>query len=128
MGNPEHIAIIKQGVEAWNSFRQEKPNVTPNLSGADLSEANLEHADLRYGQLGESDLTGAKLRSAKLYSTARDDWVISDIECRYVYWDLPAKQRSPKTETCSRESLNGYTRHCRPSSTSLRTACPLSTH
>jgi uncharacterized protein YjbI with pentapeptide repeats len=41
MANPEHLAILKQGVEVWNKWRQEHPDLMPDLSGADLQSASL---------------------------------------------------------------------------------------
>jgi hypothetical protein len=37
MANPKHLAIIKQGVEAWNDWRSAQHRVKPDLRGADLS-------------------------------------------------------------------------------------------
>ena len=34
MANPEHLAILKQGVEVWNQWRDEHPEIQPNLSRA----------------------------------------------------------------------------------------------
>ena len=56
MANPEHLKILKQGVEAWNKWREKNPDITPDLRGADLYEANLSGANLR----------GANLRGASL--------------------------------------------------------------
>lgn len=39
MANPEHLAILKQGVSKWNEWRKENPEVEPNLSYADLGSA-----------------------------------------------------------------------------------------
>lgn len=50
----------------------------------------------QYSQLSGCDLTKSKLTGAKLYATARDDWIISGVECRYVYWDSRGQIRSPK--------------------------------
>jgi len=186
MANPEHLKILKQGVEAWNKWREENPCIQPDLSkanlkwadlsGADLSEAdlrkanisdailcevNLKRANLISADISGTDLSGSDLRNAqligvkairtkliaanltatnltrsflrvadlfgalmrrsnlmdadmshcsivdadlsssvltgtKLYGTARDDWIIKDIKCKYVYWDEVGKQRSPK--------------------------------
>ena len=86
MANPEHLATVKRGVEAWNDWRKQNPEIKPDLRRADLREAglrgahldgaDLQRANLRYGQLSRCDLTGAKLTGAKLYATARDDWGI----------------------------------------------------
>jgi hypothetical protein len=41
MANGKHVAVLKKGVEAWNAWRDENPDIRPNLSDADLREANL---------------------------------------------------------------------------------------
>ena len=41
MANPKHVEILKQGVEVWNEWRKENPNVIPDLTGANLSRADL---------------------------------------------------------------------------------------
>jgi uncharacterized protein YjbI with pentapeptide repeats len=43
MANDEHVALLKQGVAAWNAWREENPNIQPDLSGAKLSGANLSN-------------------------------------------------------------------------------------
>jgi len=61
-----------------------------------MEEANLENADLRYCLLTNANLTGAVLTGTRLYGTARDDWDVRNVKCKYVYWDMEATQRSPK--------------------------------
>ena len=41
MANPEHLAILKQGVEQWNEWRKEDDvlMLSRDLSGANLGEA-----------------------------------------------------------------------------------------
>jgi TIR domain/Pentapeptide repeats (8 copies) len=46
MANPEHVEILKQGVQVWNQWRQEFPKIVPDLSGADLSHINLSYSSL----------------------------------------------------------------------------------
>lgn len=46
MANPEHLEILKQGVDVWNKWREEHPEVRPDLSRATLSRATLSGADL----------------------------------------------------------------------------------
>jgi uncharacterized protein YjbI with pentapeptide repeats len=80
MANPEHLAKLKEGVEAWNLWRNEtlKDNHRTNadlreadLSGAHLSgmlltHVNLHGANLRKVNLNSAVLMGADLRQADL--------------------------------------------------------------
>lgn len=71
MANPEHLKILKQGVEVWNKWRQENTEIRPDFNGADLTkavlcEANLWNADLRGANLTKASLIGAKLSRADL--------------------------------------------------------------
>jgi uncharacterized protein YjbI with pentapeptide repeats len=76
MANPEHLKILKRGVEQWNRWRKENPDITPDLSmvnlcgemfiGADLRWADLSEADLSQANLSEADLSEADLRWADL--------------------------------------------------------------
>jgi hypothetical protein len=66
MANPEHLAILKKGVEAWNHWRKKNPKVTPGLVYADLVEADLNEANLSFTDLRNACLIGAKLRGANL--------------------------------------------------------------
>jgi len=71
MANPEHVAKLKEGAEAWNQWRDEHPRIVPDLSDADLPEAdlitaNLTDADLTRANLAGAYLIGASLNNAKL--------------------------------------------------------------
>jgi Pentapeptide repeats (8 copies) len=66
MANEEHVALLKQGVGAWNAWRDENPDIRPNLSGANLDGANLIKANLREADLTRADLDGADLSEANL--------------------------------------------------------------
>src|SRR6516162_6153906 len=41
MANDEHVAILKKGVDAWNTWRGKNPDVVPDLSGENLTNAHL---------------------------------------------------------------------------------------
>lgn len=94
MANPEHLKIIKRGVEVWNKWREDNTDLLLDLRYADLIEsdlrninlanaelsfaqiyltdlsgANLNHAHLSYANLLEANLTGASLYQADLTST-----------------------------------------------------------
>jgi uncharacterized protein YjbI with pentapeptide repeats len=63
-----HLEIIRQGVEAWNRWRQDYPGAKPDLSGADLTDADLGGADL-----AGADLTEAALRKAYFGEAGKRD-------------------------------------------------------
>jgi len=46
MANEEHVARLKQGVDAWNAWRRETPDARPDLRGAILRGAHLMLANL----------------------------------------------------------------------------------
>jgi hypothetical protein len=71
MADDEHVALLKQDVDAWNKWRDQNPNIRPDLSKAnlweaDLSGAILSGADLSKANLNEADLSGAYLGKAVL--------------------------------------------------------------
>ena len=66
MANPEHLEILKQGVEQWNIWRKGHPGARPDLSGADLFRADLSGADLSGANLMMADLQQANLSKANL--------------------------------------------------------------
>jgi uncharacterized protein YjbI with pentapeptide repeats len=81
MANPEHLEILKQGVEVWNRWRINSFKVQPDLSGAELRrknfrgtnlsdalliEATLSSTDLSIANLSNADLTGANLSRTNL--------------------------------------------------------------
>ena len=73
MANKKHLQILMQGVTVWNKWREENPEIVPNLSKANLADnninlsgANLSQADLNYANLIFLNLTNAKLLKANL--------------------------------------------------------------
>src|SRR5664280_238358 len=52
MANPEHLEILKQGVDQWNKWRREHPELRLDLTAADLEEADLRDATLKKESLG----------------------------------------------------------------------------
>ncbi len=61
MANEEHLAILRQGVVFWNEWRDENPDIIPNLSG------NISH----YWYEKEADLRGIKVSRGVYVSKAR---------------------------------------------------------
>ena len=66
MVNPEHVAILQQGVEAWNKWRDENPNIKPDLSEAKLKEAKLSRANLTGVDFSNAFLSGSDFSKANL--------------------------------------------------------------
>jgi len=81
MANAKHLAVRKEGVEVWNRWRAQFPDIKPdisgvnlrradfmaaNLGGVNLSGCDLSEADLRQATLIEADLMGADLTRANL--------------------------------------------------------------
>jgi len=66
MANPKHLAILKQGAEAWNEWRKRHPGITPDLSDADLIGKKLKGVNLAGANLTRTNLSGAHLRGADL--------------------------------------------------------------
>lgn len=84
MANPEHEAILRQGVDVWNLWQKNNPYVEIdlrdadfsgtdlsyiNLSGANLIHVNLSYANLRSANLDNADLSYADLRFIQLNNT-----------------------------------------------------------
>ena len=61
MANPEHLAKLKEGVGEWNRWREEYPDIIPDLSGADLSQAHLNQANFSEANFSEANLSEANL-------------------------------------------------------------------
>jgi hypothetical protein len=71
MANPEHLKILKQGVEVWHKWRKKNFDLKPdlieaelietNLTGANLTKANLERAQLIQTILSQANLTGCHI-------------------------------------------------------------------
>ncbi len=77
MANPEHLIILKRGIEDWNRWRKERSEIRPDISqvnfnGVDLSRANfagafISDADLAGANISEADLRGAELIATNLF-------------------------------------------------------------
>jgi hypothetical protein len=66
MADNEHFELLMRDVDAWNRWREDNPEVKPNLAYAVMRGANLTLANLAGAQLREADLVLANLRGADL--------------------------------------------------------------
>jgi uncharacterized protein YjbI with pentapeptide repeats len=71
MADEAHVAVLRQGVEAWNAWRVAHAGTPVDLAnaslrGLDLAKANLAGADCRKADLRGAILSGAALTNANL--------------------------------------------------------------
>jgi hypothetical protein len=103
MANPEHLEILKQGVEVWNKWRKKRPAIMPdlsnlklskinlskiNLSGADLSgvdfnQLNFNGANLERAYIVEAMFSGSDIIQAKFSGAILDDSSLFDVNMSY---------------------------------------------
>ena len=72
MADQEHVDILRQVVEAWNTWRRQHPDIRPDLSNADLSDADFSGADLSDTNLNGTYLSNANLNGTDLSSANLD--------------------------------------------------------
>ena len=60
MANKAHLDCLKKGAAGWNRWRNENPEIIPDLREADLSETDFFGADLRNSELQQANFTQAK--------------------------------------------------------------------
>jgi hypothetical protein len=73
----EQLDLLGQGVEIWNQWREEHPEIMPSLFEANLDTCNLSGANFSGAYLVGAYLRGANLRGANLsraYLSRADLW------------------------------------------------------
>jgi hypothetical protein len=78
MPKPEHLAKLREGVEAWNQWRRENPKIRPELSGADLTAATLILTNLEEANLTSCDVYGISIWNVRLKGATQSNLVIID--------------------------------------------------
>ncbi|WP_370337422.1 pentapeptide repeat-containing protein [Parvularcula marina] len=69
--NPSHLSILEGGIEAWNKWRADNPNVMPDLRGVDFTDRSFAASALwdkrrQKVSLSRANLSGTSLDSAEL--------------------------------------------------------------
>ena len=82
MANPEHVAKLLEGVEAWNDWRRENPDIRPDLVFAPLCNTTLRGANLKDAYLSNIKLIKSDLKSADLVGATLDEADLSEIDLR----------------------------------------------
>ena len=83
MANEEHVAILKQGVKVWNEWRENNPDIKPDLIGADLTDVDLIMINLNDAYLGATNLKEVILQAAMLQ---RAELVMANLEGANLSW------------------------------------------
>lgn len=116
--------LVKGGVDQWNQWREDHPNLFPNLSGANLSHhylfevdlsgmnlkgvdlsracliganlswADLSDANLMGAYLGQSDLSSANLRNANLLGASLEQANLSHTDLSNAQIDTQIDART----------------------------------
>ena len=114
MADKAHVALLRQGVEAWNQWRTQHPGTRPDLSSAhlygldlvevDLSGADLRHADLRGTVLSKAWLAGADLSGADFFRTILDGADLRDANLRGArFLGCPQLVAARNWQSCHRD-------------------------
>jgi uncharacterized protein YjbI with pentapeptide repeats len=105
MANAEHLRILKEGVAAWNKWRQDTSLQNPDLSGADLRGVNLSHAflsvaNLSGADLGDANLIGANLIVANLSRAFLDYTSFSEAYLDHTTFAFTSLKTAKGLDTC----------------------------
>ena len=68
MANKKHLKILEQGVEIWNKWRQNNPEIKPDLRGVDFRGADFRGADFSGALIQGTNFTKTKLKNANFSS------------------------------------------------------------
>ena len=83
MADEEHLRILRQGVDTWNQWRKEHPDIQPDLRGAGLHAANLRYADLTDANLSAKVVTRTTFFGADVsepdVGARSGEWVFFDL-------------------------------------------------
>jgi len=102
VANPEHVEILKQGVEVWNKWRKDNPKEYPDLSQSDFQNIQLWFVDFSRANLSHSDFTNASLMGS-IFSSAYLESTL------FIAADL--RSANLGGITYSRDSAGAYVNH-----------------
>jgi hypothetical protein len=87
MANPEHLDLLQQGIDTWNTWRNGHQDIRPDLSETDLSYTDLSYADLHGADLSYATLNHANLRNIDLRHT-QERYILEPLELFHSCWCL----------------------------------------
>lgn len=85
MANEEHRNILRQGVAAWNIWRERNPHIVPNLDDSTVafysSDPDLSHINFRGASLINTQFENAKLIGADFRETNLELLIMKKSDC-----------------------------------------------
>jgi Pentapeptide repeats (8 copies) len=103
--NPMHLSMLNEGVDKWNAWRADHPELVPELrvapltgrnlrgynlqgailTGAELKEALLENAKLQGARLDRANLEGARLKGAHIEDASLKEAFLGGADLRTAF-------------------------------------------
>lgn len=121
MANAEHMRRLLAGVEGWNAWRGESPDIRPDLSETNLRGNELIEIDLRETDLRGANLIGADLRKASLIGADLREVDLSGADLREAELSKAQLWETTFANTNLGRSILEYCRHRGPSTLDHRT-------
>jgi len=84
MANEEHLNCLQARKAIWNQWRARNPEITPDISEANLNRADLYERNLSGANLYKSDLHAADLRGANLENSNLESVRLRHANLRYA--------------------------------------------
>lgn len=104
--NQTHLSMLNEGVDKWNVWRRDHPEIVPELrvaplagrdlrginlqgailAGAELNEAMLENAKLQGARLDRANLEGARLRGAHIEDASLKGALLGGADLRAAFF------------------------------------------
>jgi uncharacterized protein YjbI with pentapeptide repeats len=81
-----HLALLRRGIEDWNFARKSKPDVKPNLEGADLREALGKAGCYASVQLAGAHMPGANLSGLAFHQPVLVEASLAGADLTGVKW------------------------------------------
>jgi len=133
MANPEHVAKLKEGVEAWNKWR-DASDETPDLSGIELNGDSLTHYNFALADFSGAQLFNINFEEARCREASFNLAIIINAMFRYTELDRATFKSAAVAQSIFSEcSLDGtdFTEagfiHCTFPWVSLRSSIGLTT-
>jgi len=83
--NQQHYNLLKQGIDTWNTWREEYPDVHPDFSSANFNDANLRYANLSNADLNRAYFMYADLNHAILSNANLSNAILAHAELHHTF-------------------------------------------